>query len=331
METKQDWDGALLIPTTDLSVAFVSQNRVTLADRYVTAVQSWDIVNELLDKRSLYLHAQELGVPTPGIFFPDSVQSLARTKDGLRYPCILKPVESQKFVERFGTKVIIVHDSEELIAQYMETQRHALDMMVSEIIPGDDSQFFHYRSYIDSQGDVLAEMCTQKLQQVPPDFGVARVSRTVPMIEDIRQLTLKLLRSVSYSGVSSAEYKFDSRDNEFKLIEINVRPVVPERLFVAAGINFPHITYLDLVENVRRRAPTYDPDIYWIDQFGEFYELAKMLARKRFAVRNYFWPYRNKTKVFCISFLNDPMPFIVRSVEQLGLVSKGLINRSRWR
>ena len=38
MGTERNWDGALLMPTTDLSVAFVSKNRETLTTRYVTAV-----------------------------------------------------------------------------------------------------------------------------------------------------------------------------------------------------------------------------------------------------------------------------------------------------
>jgi predicted ATP-grasp superfamily ATP-dependent carboligase len=327
MRKKQNWEGALMIPTSDASVAFVSQNREILAARYVLAVQKWDIVKRILNKRSLYLKAQEIGIPTPKILFPDSVEILSTKKDYLCYPCILKPFESPRFSEIFNKKVLIVHDFDELIDNYMETQRHKLDVMVSEIIPGEDFRLFHYRSYIDDKGRVLAEMCTQKLQQNPPGFGVSRVTKTIPMIEDIQQLALRLLRSFSYRGVSSSEFKFDIRDNQFKLMEINVRPVSPERLFVAAGINFPYITYLDLVDKIKIPAQTYNTEIYWIDLFAEIYQLIMMIERKEFAVMNYFWPYRKKRKVFCLPFLNDPIPFIVRSLAMVKNFLRAFMNR----
>jgi D-aspartate ligase len=325
--TKLNCDGALLMPTTDFSVAFVSQHREILSTRYVTAVQKWDVIQRILNKGSLYLQAQEIGVPTPRFLFPDSVDFLTKNQKSLRYPCILKPSESARFFEIFNKKLFIVHDFEELVEKYLWTKHHKLDVMVSEIIPGEDFRLFHYRSYIDSQGDVLAEMCTQKLQQNPPGFGVARVSKTIPVIEETRRLALSLLKSFSYRGVSSVEFKFDSRDNQFKLMEINARPVVPERLFVAAGINFPYLTYLDLVENVRIPTLSYQSEIYWIDPFSEVYELVRMVGHKGFTVRDYFFPYRKKRKVFCIPFLADPIPFIIQSFDMAKTILKHAVNR----
>jgi predicted ATP-grasp superfamily ATP-dependent carboligase len=200
-------------------------------------------------------------------------------------------------------------------------------MMISEIIPGDDSQFFHYRSYIDGKDNVLAEICTQKLQQIPPGFGVARVSRTVPMIDALRVHTLDLLRSLHYRGVSSAEYKYDTRDEQYKLIEINSRPVIPELLFTEAGVNFSHISYLDLVEGVQRDVPAYDPEIYWIDQFGEFYEMVRTFAGGRPAFGNYFRPYRKHRMVFCVPFFKDPLPALVRAAELIRLLMRDLGRR----
>jgi predicted ATP-grasp superfamily ATP-dependent carboligase len=329
MGTKQDWKGALLIPTNDLSVTFVSQNRDALGTRYVIPVQKWDIVRRILNKRSLYLKAKEIGVPTPRFLFPDSVESLLRKQNYLRYPCILKPFESWRFAEIFGKKVLIVNNFEELINKYMLTQHHNIDVMVSEIITGADSCFYHYRCYIDRKSSVLSEMCTQKLQQTPPVFGVARVSKTIPMIEEIRQLALSLLKSFSYNGVSSTEFKFDIRDKKYKLIEINVRPVLPERLFIEAGVNFPYITYLDYVEKIKPPASSYTSEIYWIDLFEEISELIRMLAGKKFLISNYLWPYRKKRKVLCIPFLYDPLPFVVGGFDLIIKIWKNIINRLR--
>ena len=75
MNTNENWDGALL-PTNDPSVVFVSKNRQTLAERYIPAVQDWNLIERIIDKKSLYIQAQKIDDPTPKVVFPDSVQAL---------------------------------------------------------------------------------------------------------------------------------------------------------------------------------------------------------------------------------------------------------------
>jgi predicted ATP-grasp superfamily ATP-dependent carboligase len=182
LETRKNWDGALLVPCNDVSVSFVSRNRDALKARYVSAVQGWDVISRIMNKRLLYPHAQEIGVPLPTVLFPDSIQSLARDDSALGYPCILKPHESHSFFDVYQRKVQIVHNPEELIQKFSDAQRHNVGVMVSEIIPGPDHCLFNYHSYVDNEGSVLAEMCLQKLRQHPVGFGVSCLSKTVPMI-----------------------------------------------------------------------------------------------------------------------------------------------------
>jgi predicted ATP-grasp superfamily ATP-dependent carboligase len=215
---------------------------------------------------------------------------------------------------------------DELIQKFTEARRNNLKVMVTEVIPGTDDHLFHYRSYIGSDGKILAEMCTQKIRQHPPAFGVARVAKTVPMIDEIKKLTLKILSSLSFHGLSSAEFKFDERDRQFKLMEINVRPVLSERLTLAAGINLPYITYLDRVKEIRMHPPTYYPDVYWIDNFMDIMDFFKWRKEENYSFGEYIQPYREK-KVFCVPFLDDPLPFTVKSFIIGKRIVKNLISR----
>jgi predicted ATP-grasp superfamily ATP-dependent carboligase len=310
INTEEHWDGSLILPTTDPGVVFVSNNRQALIERYVPAVQDWNVVERIIDKKLCYIQAHKIDIPAPKVIFPDSVQSLLERKSELSYPCILKPHQTPNFSSIFRKKVLIVSSLEELIEKFAEARHHGLDVMVSEIIPGRDSDLYHYRSYIDNQGSVLAEMCTQKLRQHPPEFGVACASKTIPMIQEIRHLALKLLRHLSYQGESSVEFKLDKRNNQYKLMEINIRPVLPELHFVAAGINFPFITYSDLVEDLKTKNLGYDTDIYWIHNFTDIWEFLKNFWFKKISLKDYFLPYMEK-KVFCVPFFDDPMPFVM--------------------
>jgi len=329
METKQNWDGALLIPTLDEYVIFVSQNIEKLRNRYVFTIQDWGVINKIINKNLLYPEAQKVAVPAPRIFTPDSVQSLNKWRNEISYPCILKPSETHKFSQVYGKKILMVNNFQELTEKFIDAHQNKLEVMISEIIPGDDSSIFSYRSYIDSQSDVLAEMCTQKLRQYPPGFGQGSVVRTVPMIEEIRFQALKLLRGFSYRGESSAEFRLDYRDSQYKLMEINVRPVVTEWLFVKAGINFPYITYLDLIMNTRKAPRPYSQDLYWIHNYWEAVNFVRCLMNGNLKLREFLRPYWEK-KVFAVSFSDDPIHFLIEIYHNCKKALKRVLNRSLW-
>ena len=323
LNSTKDFDGALLLPTDDNSVVFVSKNRNILAQRFVPVPQGWEVIGKIIDKKSLYIEAQKINIPTPAVFFPESVDDIWLRQSDSFFPCILKPYQTPGFQLVFKKKVLIIKNFEELVERFREVRQHNLDVMISEIIPGADNQLCHYRSYIDDQGEILAEMCTQKLRQHPPEFGMACAAKTIPINSEIRFLALKLLKHLGYQGESSVEFKFDKRDNQFKLMEINVRPVLPEIHFVAAGINFPYITYLDLIEKVKMKKTSYRNEIYWTNNFTDPWEFLRNLKLKNYDFKEFIFPYRQK-KVFCVPFFADPMPFIMASLKIWDLLKSNL-------
>jgi predicted ATP-grasp superfamily ATP-dependent carboligase len=310
MNMNEDWEKALLIPTLDEYVIFISQNRSELKKKYVFTVQEWEVTRRIIYKDLLYPHAQEIGVPAPRIFLPDSIEFLNERRSEFFYPCILKGGDTVKFQKVYYYKVLMVHDFQELFEMFRDTQQNNLKVMISEIIPGDDSTIFSYHCYIDSQGDVLAEMCTQKLRQCPTGFGQGSVVRTIPLIPEIRDQALKLLRRLSYYGEASTEFRLDYRDNKYKLMEINTRSLTYEWLFVKAGANFPYITYLDLVENIRTPLPTYRHGLYWIQIYWEIEIFIRSLRKGNLDLRKFLAPYWKK-KVYAVPFIDDPIHLLI--------------------
>ncbi len=304
------WGGTLLIPSDDATVAFVSRHRDVLASRFICGVGPWDVVGGILNKRSLYEQAQKIGIPVPRTLFPDSVEALrARMKDVV-FPCMLKPHESHLFFEAYGRKLTVVHNEQELIGAFTDAHERGLGVMVCGIIPGPDSSLFHYWSYTDAEGSILAEACMQKLRQKPVGFGVGCLVRTVPVLPELREMGRTLLESFSYTGVSSVEFKRDDRDGRFKLMEINTRVILPEALLIASGVNFSHMAYQEFVEGVRPSAQ-YRPNVYWVHNFLELYRL---LFYRNLSLREFLQPYRKKPAV-CIPFWNDPLAFLAKACE----------------
>ena len=302
------WDGTLLIPADDIAVAFLARQRSQVLKRFVSSVPEWSIVKQLLEKRFLYRLAGKAGVPVPQTHYPESMDEIAHAAAKIGFPCLLKPSSSYAFSLIFRKKLLRVANEQELRRAYAAATSHGLKVFVSEYIPGDDSSLFHYRSYRNEHGAVLAEMCTQKLRQYPPEFGVAAFSKTVPMEPRIKEWSRRLLDHSGYCGISSIEFKRDKRDDSFRLMEANVRNVLPERLFTEAGINFPQITYTDLVEGQMPDRPEYRLGLYWVQNL---LDLKALLHERNLSLREYLTPFR-KGAIKCIPFFDDPGPFIAR-------------------
>lgn len=311
LDTK--WDRALILPTNDPTALFIAKNNKALSSRFVVAAQDWDAMDTIINKARLYRQARKIGVPMPEVFLPDSVESLIHRKDELNYPCILKPYETHKFFPVFHVKSFFIRNSDELLDKFIMVKNNNLSVMVSEIIPGADDCIYNYVSYIDTNGAVLTDVLMQKVRQHPPGFGMARVAKTVAMIHEIRSLAGELLKSLSYQGFSSVELKYDERDNCYKLMEINVRAELQERLFLAAGINFPYMIYLDAVEGIKSVPRPYQPDIYWIDFTRDLYSSLRCRKAENWSFADYLRPYFGE-KVFCTPFFDDPLPFVMKNL-----------------
>lgn len=304
-----DWIGALLDPAHDPGIAFIAKNYESLSRHYILATPSWKVIAGIIDKRMLYVKAHKIGVPTPLVFFPNSSNELVRDSLGLQYPCILKPYETNPFYDLYGKKVLTVNTLEDLSKKFEDVQQHDIPVMVSEIIPGPDSNIVVYISYIDDAGNVLAEMCVQKIRQHPSGFGVTSVNRTISLNEQIRSFTLQIFRNCGFSGVSEAEFKYDPRDNKYKLIEINVRHPLFNAIFPKAGINFAEVQYADKVESRSISPQKYCANIYWIHNFYDLYEIRRNLRTKSVPITKFLGPYFQK-KTFAVPFHDDPIPFI---------------------
>jgi D-aspartate ligase len=307
----ESWDGALILPTNDPAVVFIARNRKPLSSRFMPAAQELETISKIIDKSRLYQQAQNIGIPMPAVFPSETVEALMQKKDRLTYPCILKPYETHKFFPVFNKKSLVITDFSELVSKFEMVRANNLNVMISEIIPGADDCIFNYVSYTDRAGDIAAEICMQKIRQHPPGLGMARVAKTIPVIQEIRNLSLKLLKSFSYHGFSSVEFKFDRRDRLYKLMEINVRPELQERLFFAAGVNFPYIAFTDQTEGAGYVPHAYKTEIYWIDIIRDMHAFIKCRKMENWTCRDYLRPYLNK-KVFCTPFFDDPAPFVVK-------------------
>jgi D-aspartate ligase len=243
-----DWlargpEGAVLLPCSDGALEFLARHRSDLRARgYFPAEGADDVTLAMLDKERTYELARSVGVPAPRTAAVTTLQELREVAAEMTFPCALKPRHSHLFARFFGCKALVVEDAAALEDAFRSTAELRLEMIVTEIIPGDDSRYCSYYSYLDDTGTPLLHFTKRKLRQNPPGFGLGtfHVSDWVP---DAAELGLRFFTGIGLRGLGNVEFKRDCRDGVLKIIECNPRFTAADKLVQRAGIDLATLSY----------------------------------------------------------------------------------------
>ncbi len=314
LETGESLEGrAVLIPTSDAFILFVSRQSGPLSRHFDFIVPDHETVLRLANKRLQYDFAREHHVPIPETFYPSdtSIEDIARET---RYPCIIKPYFShlwKKYADglpgaRWG-KVAEVRSREELLATYREMAKSGLEFLVQDKIPGSDNELYDLLAYLNRNSEPLAAFTKHKLRCYPLEFGVS--SLAIGQWEpELAKSGLDFVVALKYKGVVSPEFKRDSRDGVFKLMEVNPRSILTTYLAVCSGVDIPYLAYLDAKGDPVTAISSFHEGVKWISferdvkAFLEYREAALL----DFAEWAQSW---RGEKCFAVLAKDDPLPF----------------------
>jgi D-aspartate ligase len=247
---------AVLIPTTDAAALFIAEHAVELLPRFTFARVSPQLVRTLIDKREVFRLAQQAGVPTPPIMFPQSSDDVARYLASATFPIVLKAVDPGRLERRTGHRLLVAHTSAELLRRYAEWEDAAApNLMLQEFVPGGDETVWVFNGVFNERSECIAAFTGQKLRQHPSEGGATSLGRCAPNAELVR-LTMDFMRTLGYRGVLDIDYRYDARDGLYKLLDPNPRIGSAFRLFVdEQGMDVARLLYLDLTAQPMSAAP----------------------------------------------------------------------------
>ena len=183
--------------------------------------------------------ARQLGVPTPETHELESFEALETVVPTLRFPAVVKGVYSSG-----SQQVAVVRDVGELrralrrISALREDASLPLPV-VQEFVPG--------RGYgltaLVRRGEPIAVFMHRRIAEHDVARGVAfahGATGAESVYEpELLDAGLTLLKALCWDGMAMVEFKRDSRDGRFCLMEINPRFVGTLDLAIAAGVDFP--------------------------------------------------------------------------------------------
>jgi D-aspartate ligase len=318
-----EWGGrygdGILVPACDEMLAVVSRHKEALARCYMVACPEWAITRQFIEKKYTYALAREIGVPCPQTLIPQSTSEAEAFGKAIGYPCLVKPSQGHLFWDQFRRKMTRAEDLHELMDAYQQAAALGLEVMLQEIIPGDDAHGVNYNAYF-WDGQPRAEFTAEKVRNAPPLLGSPRVaiSKDIPQVIEPGR---KILQAMGFYGFACTEFKRDPRDGIYKLMEVNGRHNLSSLLAVRCGINFPWLEYKHLVLGELPTQTTFQTGVYWIDLTRDLGYSIRHFAKERYSPIQYIRPYV-KPHVFAILDLRDPKPFVRRSTF---LVKKALL------
>lgn len=238
---------AVILPSSDEGLEFlVREDAWMRALGHMPVEHGGDTNLHLLDKEKTHELAVAAGVAAPAVVRVASVEEAMSIGHEIGYPCGLKPVSSHRFARARAhtvhNKGAVVADAEAMrrLFDVMSTAGH--DLMVTEFVPGPDSAYCSYYSYLDEQGRPLVHFTKRKPRQYPVHFGLGSFHLT-DWVPDAAELGLKMFQSCRVRGIANVEFKRDQRDGQLKLIECNLRLTAADDLVRRAGVDLGRMAY----------------------------------------------------------------------------------------
>jgi predicted ATP-grasp superfamily ATP-dependent carboligase len=287
----------------------VARHKERLERHYIVACPNWKVASLFIDKKRTYALAESIGVPSPTTIAPSSLEEVRAYADQVRFPYLVKPCQSHLFYNHFRRKMFCVHSKEEMISVYKRAADAGLEVVLQEIIPGDDTYVVNYNSYF-CNGTAALEFTAAHVRNAPPMWGSPRVavSRDIP---EVLAPGRSILRAMGFEGYACTEFKRDARDGSYKLMEVNGRHNLSTLLAVRCGVNFPWLHYKHMACGELPSAQPARTGIYWIDLTRDLGYSAMYVRYEHYSPVQYLAPYF-RPHIFAILDWKDPRPFVKR-------------------
>lgn len=248
----------LLISSNESYAKFISKNKKQLLkDNFIFNYPDELIIDSLIMKEKFYKTYQDSILNIPKTYYFDCTKEKQFTKK-MTYPVILKPsnVIMYNHLSFEGkNKIYQVSNENELneIITKIITAGYTDTLIIQDFIPGDDSYLFDAVAYVNEKHQVkILSLAQIGLQEHSKNM----VGNAAVLINGYNQFggtseiehTIKtFLENIKYQGFCEFDLKYDYRDKQFKVLEINARQGRSSYYLTPLGFNLVKTLIDDLI------------------------------------------------------------------------------------
>ncbi|AQU78980.1 MULTISPECIES: carboxylate--amine ligase [Planococcus] len=247
----------LLIGTNDLYVRLIIENAKILREHYVFNYINEELMNQLQVKANFYELCKVHGIDTPTTFFY-SCNSNKPFEEEMMFPVIIKPsngIEYSRNKFEGQQKVYKVESPKEMhnVIQQIKTGGYRDELIIQDYIPGDDTFMWDSVIYANSKGKTQLVTFAQVVLQEHTVTAIGNYTALITRFDkDVMVKLQNFLEAVGYNGFANFDLKYDSRDNTFKVFEVNIRQGRSSYYVTALGHNMAEYFVDDLIYHTEK-------------------------------------------------------------------------------
>ncbi len=276
VRTLRDFAGShegkrVLMGCTDEYAMMIMEHKAQLADLYVMPYSEPELVEQITQKDIFYDYCDRFDIPHPATVVV-TPENKGEALKGLPfdYPIIIKATSSAEYwLHPFEgmKKVYVAHseDEAEKIINDIYASGYPMNLVLQDLIPGDDSNMYVLTAYSDAEGKVRM-MCLGHVlleEHTPKGLG----NHCAIITEQNKALMEKykaFLEAIGFVGFSNFDIKYDSRDGSYRAFEINTRQGRSNYYVTSSGNNIARLVVQDRITGDLPEGCHYNTnEIYW--------------------------------------------------------------------
>lgn len=238
----------VLISTNETYTEFASKNKKELEEHYIFNFPSNEVITSLTNKENFYKTYKNSKLTFPKTYYYDCTKK-DKIPNDLSYPIVLKPanVVIYNHITFEGKKKIFkIKNKEELnkTIQIIKNSGYDDKLIIQEFIPGGDDALFDAVLYVNTKGKcefmTFAQIGLQERTSNMVGNAAVLINGFNTTKGDVKkevEILKEFMESINYRGFAEVDMKYDSRDNTFKVLEINARQGRSSYYVAALGKN----------------------------------------------------------------------------------------------
>jgi D-aspartate ligase len=213
----------VVLTGTDRGSAWLAQAAERLPSNLQVFESSDSAHLALMNKQQADRIARRAGVRVPWTKYLNSKEELDLVSESVPWPCVIKPVLSHEWRDRYGEKrSFFAPDADEARNLMAGPLDEGFQMLISQYIPGGDDHVEEAIVVRLADGSYPVQFGCRKLRQYPAGFGETAVGESSTLPESMA-LAQRVLDEAGFVGVAGVETKRHADTGEPWFLEVNVR------------------------------------------------------------------------------------------------------------
>ena len=260
------------------------------------------------------MELERLALPRPHTVFPARGKLPARSELAGYF---VKPRDSFAFQALFQVKGFRFQTAAEAEQVLSVCEERGVEVILQELIPGPATAHYFLDDSVNRHGTLCALFARRRLRAQYGELSGSSclVSIEPGLMDQAAEDLQRLLTAIGYRGIFSAEFKFDHRDGQFKMIEVNTRVWGDMGLAMRCGVDVVQMAYRDALGEDVWPVSGYAVGQHWVSLLRD-----RVVAMGQFRAGKLSWGAFARSwagaEFDCWS-LADPMPAVWEAGQRL--------------